>query len=88
MWLLIHAVLPTDSTANVSSLALSSLLPDNIDDFYRYNGSLTTPGCNEAVVWTLFKDTCSISSNQVGLGFNLQSFNIVRLDERINHKSE
>ena len=37
-----------------------------LDDryFFRYNGSLTTPGCNEIVVWTLFKVPTMISKKQ------------------------
>lgn len=37
-----------------------------LDDryFFRYNGSLTTPKCNEIVVWTLFKVPTMISRKQ------------------------
>lgn len=44
-----------DDETKMKSFALSELLPRNTHSFYRYQGSLTTPGCNEVVVWTVFK---------------------------------
>ncbi|KAM3591746.1 uncharacterized protein V6R79_006728 [Siganus canaliculatus] len=41
----------------------------NVDltSYYRYLGSLTTPNCNEAVVWTVFKQPIRVSSNLINL---------------------
>lgn len=54
-----------DDTTDMKTFALSTLLPRNTDGFYRYPGSLTTPGCNEVVVWTVFKDPIGISKRQM-----------------------
>uniref|UniRef100_I3JAU3 Carbonic anhydrase n=1 Tax=Oreochromis niloticus TaxID=8128 RepID=I3JAU3_ORENI len=35
--------------------------------YYRYLGSLTTPACNEAVVWTVFKDPIKVSKDLIDL---------------------
>uniref|UniRef100_A0A8C9SLN3 Carbonic anhydrase n=1 Tax=Scleropages formosus TaxID=113540 RepID=A0A8C9SLN3_SCLFO len=37
----------------------------NLSKFYRYNGSLTTPTCDEAVVWTVFQEPISVSKDLV-----------------------
>ncbi|XP_069547697.1 carbonic anhydrase XVb [Brachyistius frenatus] len=35
--------------------------------YYRYLGSLTTPTCNEAVVWTVFKEPIRVSKDLIDL---------------------
>ncbi|XP_045171808.2 uncharacterized protein LOC123533901 [Mercenaria mercenaria] len=41
------------------------LMPSTHQHFYRYMGSLTTPECNEVVVWTVFDTPNTISSAQL-----------------------
>jgi len=54
------AVEKKGSTHNVT-MAMQSIIPAELDNYYRYMGSLTTPGCNEVVVWTVFKEALMIS---------------------------
>lgn len=54
----------TDTTLD-SNLNLKDLLPSSTATFYRYSGSLTTPGCQEIVVWTVFEKPITISERQV-----------------------
>jgi carbonic anhydrase len=42
----------------------SSLLPSN-HEYYRFNGSLTTPPCSEGVLWLVMKDIHHVSQEQV-----------------------
>lgn len=53
----------SDSNPEVEvKFSMSDILPATLDNYYRYLGSLTTPTCNEAVVWTNFKEPLKISS--------------------------
>jgi len=42
---------------------LETLLPKN-RDYYRFNGSLTTPPCTEGVRWIVLKEATTLSSGQ------------------------
>jgi len=46
-------------------LVLGSLLPASPDTFYRYEGSLTTPGCNEIVTWSVLRHAAAVSEQQL-----------------------
>lgn len=54
------------SVKMASGISLDDLLA-GVDrtKYYRYLGSLTTPLCNEAVVWTVFKEPIRVSKDLV-----------------------
>lgn len=58
-----------------STLILRDLIPASRLKFYRYAGSLTTPGCNEIVTWTVFDSPISISEKQISKLRDLQTEN-------------
>lgn len=46
-------------------VTLQDLLPDELNYFYRYAGSLTTPNCDESVVWTVLAQLVPVGEQQV-----------------------
>ncbi|KAK6471333.1 carbonic anhydrase 14 isoform X1 [Huso huso] len=47
------------------SFDVGALLPERLDQFFRYNGSLTTPPCFQSVQWTVFHQKVSLSRSQI-----------------------
>ncbi|VDM26386.1 unnamed protein product [Toxocara canis] len=43
----------------------SDLLPNVTNVWFRYNGSLTTPPCNQVVIWTLLAEPIYVDEEQV-----------------------
>ena len=54
----------TNSTTTVN-FRLSSLIGTNLNNFYRYAGSLTTPPCTEYVTWTVFQTPIDFTDAQL-----------------------
>jgi len=53
-----------DFENNVGQISFSmfDLVRGNFENYFRYEGSLTTPECVEAVVWTIFKEPLVINT--------------------------
>ncbi|XP_055052072.2 carbonic anhydrase 4b [Misgurnus anguillicaudatus] len=66
-----------DTNVTLEGLSLEMLIPsfDTLGEYFRYQGSLTTPGCFEAVVWTIFQQTIPLSKQQLSAFSHLQSHN-------------
>lgn len=79
--------LPQDDIVNIThAISLDELL-EGVDrtKYYRYLGSLTTPNCNEAVVWTVFKDPIKVSQDLVSLCNNFtRNPNTISTSQKIN----
>ena len=59
---------PQKIIENFYELSLASFIPpmgSKTSEFYRYKGSLTTPGCYESVTWTVFRHSLPISEEQM-----------------------
>ncbi|XP_053367591.1 uncharacterized protein LOC128541267 [Clarias gariepinus] len=57
-----------DTVAITQPITMDSLL-EGVDQtkYYRYLGSLTTPPCNESVIWTVFEDPIEVSQDLIDL---------------------
>lgn len=67
VWIWLWSCDPTGQSMYVSNVDVRSMLPENLNNFYRYEGSLTTPPCFESVIWTVFGTPIALTQNQVCL---------------------
>ncbi|OCT70557.1 hypothetical protein XELAEV_18037481mg [Xenopus laevis] len=51
----------------MQTLDVMAMLPENLANFYWYNGSLTTPPCTGNVLWTVFDSPVFLSKTQIDL---------------------
>uniref|UniRef100_A0A8C9LCF6 carbonic anhydrase n=1 Tax=Pavo cristatus TaxID=9049 RepID=A0A8C9LCF6_PAVCR len=56
-----------DQMVHIPGFNVQELLPDSPDEYYRYEGSLTTPPCYPSVLWTVFRHPVKISQEQASL---------------------
>jgi carbonic anhydrase len=47
-----------------AGISAEGILPSN-RDYYRFNGSLTTPPCSEGVWWLVMKESVTVSKDQI-----------------------
>lgn len=54
-------------------LNFTALMGENLIDFWRYEGSLTTPPCTEGIIWTIFKQPIIILESHLQILRNIFS---------------
>lgn len=59
---------PPGQVTTVPPFSVKELLPLELAQYFRYNGSLTTPPCYQSVLWTVFSQKVQISKEQVSGG--------------------
>jgi hypothetical protein len=62
-----HVKLEGQSVHLDSTFTMASLLPRDLEIYYTYRGSLTTPPCSEVVTWIVFPEPQFISYMQVSV---------------------
>jgi carbonic anhydrase len=53
------------NNSTIISLNLASLMGTNLNDFWRYKGSLTTPPCTEGIIWSVFRTPIVFTGNEI-----------------------
>ena len=60
-------------TTRIYSLTLSDLLPKDKEKFFVYNGSTTSPPCEENTTWLVFQQPQNLSTSQISTLYQLYS---------------
>ncbi|XP_031420692.1 carbonic anhydrase 12 [Clupea harengus] len=60
----INGIKYKDQRIQVPAFNIRDLLPAILDQYYRYDGSLTTPPCYPSVLWTVFRNPVTFSIQQ------------------------
>ncbi|XP_029483225.1 carbonic anhydrase 4-like isoform X2 [Oncorhynchus nerka] len=70
----LQRIMTTGANTTLVSVSLEQLIPpqQNLSNYYRYKGSLTTPGCTECVIWTVFEKPIPLSRDQLRVFSDLQ----------------
>ncbi|XP_041749389.1 carbonic anhydrase 4a [Coregonus clupeaformis] len=70
----LQSIRTTGTQTSLSAVSLEQLIPpqQNLTNYYRYKGSLTTPNCTESVVWTVFEKPIPLSRDQLRVFSDLQ----------------
>ncbi|CAH6921962.1 carbonic anhydrase 14 [Phodopus roborovskii] len=61
----LHEIRHKGQTTSVPPFSVRELFPQQLEQFFRYNGSLTTPPCHQSVLWTVFNRKAQISMGQL-----------------------
>lgn len=61
----LKSIVEFNDVSIIPKLQPQNFLPVKIENFYQYEGSLTTPTCSEVVIWTIMKEPLSITAEQV-----------------------
>ncbi|XP_077995875.1 carbonic anhydrase 14-like isoform X2 [Glandiceps talaboti] len=56
---------PEEEAEIEEALNVLEMMPEDRSEYFRYDGSLTTPSCAEGVIWTLFKNPIYLSHGQL-----------------------
>ncbi|XP_057693064.1 carbonic anhydrase 12 isoform X1 [Corythoichthys intestinalis] len=51
----------------IPAFDIRQMMPQRLDEYFRYDGSLTSPPCYQSVTWTVFKNPVSISQAQYNI---------------------
>ncbi|CAI2357375.1 unnamed protein product [Caenorhabditis sp. 36 PRJEB53466] len=77
----LHELRHSGNKTELKTFRTKYVLPLDTEAFYRYEGSLTTPDCSEAVVWTVLAEPMAISSHQLHLLRQLHNKELVKSDK-------
>uniref|UniRef100_A0A6G1SBA9 carbonic anhydrase n=1 Tax=Aceria tosichella TaxID=561515 RepID=A0A6G1SBA9_9ACAR len=61
----------TDTPQEIDYKSLYDLLPNNVQSFYTYSGSLTTPPCYQVVNWIVMAERLNMNAKQIEMFRNL-----------------